>query len=276
LVKDDGSLLFSALNEIEYMPISKINTERLPIPLENGSFDLVVYNSDGDEVARRTITVDMDSTDPRISTIDGIVAQINTPNIDDNEDNDTSNDVDDYYEAKFINGRFILNQKDDDTVYFGLDNDTVNFGGAIGVNKFFDGDDGKTIKLRDDLLEDPSRIHAYKAPNDGNNEVANAILQLQFEDIKFYKNGNTYENTIYGFYKDTTAALANEADLVSTRKDAAQSLLTSISNQYYSLSGVNIDEEMLNLEMYQRGYQANAKVITTINQMLDALMSIKQ
>jgi flagellar hook-associated protein FlgK len=28
--------------------------------------------------------------------------------------------------------------------------------------------------------------------------------------------------------------------------------------------------------MYQRGYQANTKVITTINQMLDALMAIKQ
>jgi flagellar hook-associated protein 1 FlgK len=276
LVKDDGSLLFSALNEIEYMPLDKINTTRLPIPLENGSFDIVVYNNDGDEIARRTITIDFDSQDPKYSTIDGIISQINTPNIDDNQDNNIGNDVDDYYEATFINGRLILTPKSDENTYIGLDNDSANFGGAIGVNKFFDGDDASTIKLRDELAQDPSLIHAYKAPNEGNNEVANAILELQFEEITFYKNSQPITNTIYGFYKDTTSALANQADIVSNQKDATQTLLTNISNQYYSLSGVNIDEELINLEMYQRGYQANTKVITTINQMLDALMAIKQ
>jgi len=274
LVKDDGSLLFSALNEIEYMPLSKINTTRLPIPIEDGSFDIVVYNNDGDEIARRTITIDKTSTDPRVSTLSGIVAQINTPNIDDNDDNNTKNDVDDNYEAKLINGTFILRPKDD-TLYVGLDNDSANFGGAIGINKFFDGDDSNTIKLRDNLINDPSLIHAYKAPSEGNNDVANAILQLQFDDVIFYKNGEPHTNTIYGFYKDTTSSLANEADIISTKKDATQSLLTSVSNEYYGLTGVNIDEELVNLEMFQKGYQANAKVITTINQMLDALLNIK-
>jgi len=70
--------------------------------------------------------------------------------------------------------------------------------------------------------------------------------------------------------------LANQTQLVSSKKESTQTLLTSISNEYYSLSGVNIDEELINLEKFQRGYQANAKVITTINQMLDALFSIKQ
>ncbi|WP_236619509.1 flagellar basal body rod C-terminal domain-containing protein [Lebetimonas sp. JH369] len=51
--------------------------------------------------------------------------------------------------------------------------------------------------------------------------------------------------------------------------------MTNISNEYYSVSGVNIDEELINLEKFQRGYQANAKVITTINQMLDSLFNIR-
>ena len=87
--------------------------------------DIMVLKSNGEEIARRTITVDFNSTDPKYSTIDGIIAQINTPNIDDNSDNNTGNDVDDFYEAKFINGRFILSQKGDNSVYFGLDNDSV-------------------------------------------------------------------------------------------------------------------------------------------------------
>jgi flagellar hook-associated protein 1 FlgK len=73
-----------------------------------------------------------------------------------------------------------------------------------------------------------------------------------------------------------TTSLANQSDIVSSKKDTTQTLLTSIQNEYYSISGVNIDEELINLEKFQRGYQANAKVITTINQMLDALFGIKQ
>jgi flagellar hook-associated protein 1 FlgK len=275
LVKDDGSLLFSALNEIEYMPLNKINTTKLPIPIENGSFDVVVYNDNGEELARRTITVDMNSNDPKYSTLEGIIAQINTPNIDDNNDNNPNNDVDDYYEAKLLNGQFILSAKNENT-FIGLDNDSVNFGGAFGVNKFLEGKDAFSISLRDDLEEDPSKIHAYKAPNEGNNEVANEMLQLQFKEINFYKNGKVYSNTISGFYRFTTSALANETQNISTKKETSQTLLTSIQNEYYSISGVNIDEELINLEKFQRGYQANAKVITTINQMLDALFGIKQ
>ena len=273
LVKDDGSLLFNSLNELEYMPLNQIN-KQLPLPLDNGSFDVVVYDNNGNILAKRKITVNMDSNDPKYSTIEGIVNQINTPNIDDNQDNDNSDDVDDYYEAKIINGHIILNKKTDQNTYVGLDEDSANFGGAFSVNRFFEGDNSLNINLRKDFIQNPSLISAHKAPNDGNNEVANAILQLQSQKINFYKDGTTYNNTIYEFYRMTTSSLANETQNISTKKDAAQTLYKSISNQYYSLSGVNIDEELINLEKYQRGYQANAKVITTINKMLDALFSI--
>jgi len=275
LVKDDGSLLFSALNEIEYMPLDKINNTKLPIPMENGSFDVVVYDENGEELARRNITINFDSKDPKYSTIEGIISQINTPNIDDNNDNNHLNDVDDYFQASFLNGKFILTPKSDN-VYVGLDNDTANFGGSFGVNKFFDGKDASDISLRSDFIEDPSKIAAYKTPAKGDNEVANEILQLQFQEITFYKNGTESKNTIAGYYRSMTVTLANEAKSTTDQKEATQTLFTSISNEYYSLTGVNIDEELINLEKYQRGYQANARVITTINNMLDALFAIKQ
>ena len=273
LVKDDGSLLFDSLNELEYLPLNQIN-KQLPLPLDNGSFDVVVYDNNGNILAKRKITVNLASNDPKYSTIQGILNQINTPNIDDNQDNDNSDDVDDYYQANIINGHIILNKKTDQNTYVGLDEDGANFGGAFSINTFFEGDNSLNINLRKDFIQNPGLISAHKAPNDGNNEVANAILQLQSQKINFYKNGTTYNNTIFEFYRMTTSSLANETQNVSAKKDAAQTLYKSVSNQYYSLSGVNIDEELINLEKYQRGYQANAKVITTINKMLDALFSI--
>ena len=274
LIKDDGSLLFNALNEIEHMPLNSVKA-KLPLPLENGSFDIVVYKDNGDELARRTIKIDSNSKDPKYSTIEGIVNQINTKLIDDNKDNNTNNDVDDYYKAEFINGHFIINKKTDTSTYVGLDNDSSNFGGVFQINNFLEGNNSENIKLKDSLANDPSKIHAYKAPNDGNNDVANEMLQLQYKNVTFYKNGITTSTTLYGFYKNTTSDLANKIENTTTKKDSINTLFKNISNQYYSLSGVNIDEELIKLEKYQRGYQANTKVITTINQMLDALFNIR-
>ena len=275
LVKDDGSTLFSALNEIEYLPLDKVNNISLPLPLENGSFDVVVYNDNGDEVAKRNIVVNMDSKDPKYSTIEGIISQINLKNKDDNNDNDNTNDVDDYYQAEFINGKIILSKKKDENTYIGLDNDSANFGGVFGINKFFDGDSASNIALNKKLKDDPSKIRAGKTPNSGDNSVANSIVELQSKNIIFHKNGLTKEDTIFGFYREMTSTLANETENIKNKKETMDTMLKSISNQYYSLSGVNVDEELINLEKFQRGYQANAKVITTINQMLDALFGIK-
>jgi flagellar hook-associated protein 1 FlgK len=274
LVKDDGATLFSALNEIEYMPLDKINNSKLPLPLENGSFDLVVYNDKGDELAKRTITINLDSDDPRYSTLDGIISQINTPNIDDNDDNDSDNDVDDYYNASYINGQFVLSKKTDENTYVGIDKDSAKFGGAIGFNKFFDGNSAKNIDIRKELYETPSKIQANKTPSSGDNKVANSILELQSQKVNFYENNKVTKETVFEYYRNITAKIANDTQNITSKKEVAQTLFTNISNQYYSVSGVNIDEELINLEKFQRGYQANAKVITTINKMLDALFNI--
>ncbi len=276
LVKDDGPRIFTALQQYEFIPLDKINETILPLPLKNGSFDIVVYDSKGNETARRTITVNMDSNDPKYSTLAGIIAQINTPSIDDNSDNNLNNDIDDMYHASLLNGKLVLSKKNDENTFIGLDNDTSDFGGSLGINKFFDGNNASNIELHRELSNNPSLIKASKTPNSGDNIIANAVLQLQYKKITFYKGSHSEENTIFAYYRELTSELANQTQMVSSKKESTQTLLTTISNEYYSLSGVNIDEELINLEKFQRGYQANAKVITTINQMLDALFSIKQ
>ncbi len=40
--------------------------------------------------------------------------------------------------------------------------------------------------------------------------------------------------------------------------------------------GVNLDEELANLMKFQTSYQASAKIISTIDQMLNTLLTIKQ
>jgi flagellar hook-associated protein 1 FlgK len=49
-----------------------------------------------------------------------------------------------------------------------------------------------------------------------------------------------------------------------------------ISTRAQSISGVNMDEELANLTIYQNAYTASARVVQTVNAMFDTLMSIKQ
>ena len=275
LVKDDGSLLFNALNDVQFKNISKANNEHLPLPIKDGSFDIITYNDDGDELARRTITVNSNSDDPLYSTMEGILAQINMSNIDDNDDNDSTNDIDDYYKASFTNGALSLNKKTDETTFIGFDNDTANFSGAVGINKFFSGNDSATISLNQKFIDNPELINAYQSPSDGNNDVANAMVQMQYDELEFTTKDGTTTNTIAGYYRYIVSDVANDADRISTNVDNQKALFNTIEQEYQSVSGVNLDEEMTNLMKFQNGYQAAAKVITTISTMLDTLMGIK-
>ena len=276
LVKDDGALLFSAMNDVQFTNLNKANDINFPLPIKNGTFDVVTYKDNGDELARRTITVNSESKDPMYSTLEGILSQINMPNIDDNNDNDSSDDVDDYYKAYMANGKVVFSKNSDKTTYVGLDNDTSNFGGAMGINKFFSGTDSKTISLDSRFIKDASLINAYKAPNSGNNDVANDMVQFQYNEVEFdSKNGDSVKTTISGYYRYMTGNIANDSDRINTQVDNSTAIFNSVSKEYQSESGVNMDEEMTNLMKFQSGYQAAAKVITTISTMLDTLMGIK-
>jgi len=276
LVKDDGSLLFNALNDIQHKNISKANNENLSLPIKDGKFDIVTYDDSGEELARRTITVNSQSKDPMYSTMQGILSQINMSNIDDNDDNDNTNDVDDYYKAEFTNGALSLNKQTNETTFIGFDNDSANFSGAMGINQFFSGDDSATISLNQKFIDNPELINAYKAPSEGNNDVANDMVQMQYDELDFTTKDGTTTNTISGYYRYIVSDVANDSDRINTNVDNQKALFTTIEQEYQSVSGVNLDEEMTNLMKFQNGYQAAAKVITTISTMLNTLMGIKQ
>jgi len=73
------------------------------------------------------------------------------------------------------------------------------------------------------------------------------------------------------------AIVANNASLAAHAADsigAQQALQESLLNRHLSDSGVNIDEELAQLIIYQQAFSASARVISTINSMFDALENI--
>ena len=258
----DGTLLNSELN------------------IKSGSFDLVMYDNNGVEVGRKEIIINQSTSMSDNTTTDSIVKQINS-NSDDNNDNNSTNDISDYFTANYgANGVFSISpdpSKASQNYTISFEDHGTNFPGAIGVNQFFTGDNAKNISVRDKFLKNPSLMQGYKAPIAGNNDVANDMVQLQYNDIDFFrKNGNVNQDTLNGFYSFVTTKIATDGEDAGRQKETSQALFNTVQAEFQSISGVSTDEELTNLIKFQTAYSANAKVITTVDQMLNTLLGIKQ
>ncbi|PHS32818.1 MAG: hypothetical protein COA82_09090 [Alkaliphilus sp.] len=53
-----------------------------------------------------------------------------------------------------------------------------------------------------------------------------------------------------------------------------ESLTLNLVNQRESISGVNLDEETLALIVHQRAFQASARYISTINELLQIVLNL--
>jgi flagellar hook-associated protein 1 FlgK len=69
----------------------------------------------------------------------------------------------------------------------------------------------------------------------------------------------------------TISLVATDAANSLQQQQYQQTLTDSLEKQYTSFSGVNIDEEVTNMISYQQAYTAAARVISTLQQMLETL-----
>ncbi|MBG6245376.1 flagellar hook-associated protein FlgK [Candidatus Symbiopectobacterium sp. 'North America'] len=131
-------------------------------------------------------------------------------------------------------------------------------------------------------ISDPNKVAAASTKLDENgNEVpgesggpsdntnAKALLALQNEKIV----GNTA--TFTGAYASILGDIGNQTNTLKINSTIQKNVVTQLTAQQQSVSGVNLDEEYGDLMRYQQYYMANAKVIQTAQALFDALLSIR-
>jgi len=105
----------------------------------------------------------------------------------------------------------------------------------------------------------------------GDNVVVNAMVKLK--DTKLLENGNT---TLHGYYANVIGVLATEVVRSDHIKNADEIVLSDLKNQRESVSGVSMDEEAMNLMRWQANFTASSKLITTVDEMLETVLSLKR
>ncbi len=139
-----------------------------------------------------------------------------------------------------------------------------------GLN-FFDGTDARSIKLSQDVKGNVVNIAASATGAEGNNETAYKIAKLL--DKGLFDNGNT---TLTQYYRGIVTSLGYEnSDMLRSAK-ALESRVSTLESLKSSVSGVSLDDEMVNLIKFQRSFEAAGKVVQTVDEMFDTLLSLKR
>ena len=260
--------------------------------VNEGAFDIVIYDVDGNEVARRSIEINSGTVMSGTAGSNSIQAQIEAV-ADDNADGNASNDIDDFMVYNFqpsANGELRLELMVDPAqsakgYTFSIqdklndENDFAsgsNFAGAIGIGRYFNGDDAKTIDLRNEFRDNPTKISASYSSNAGDNRLALNMVQQQFQSYDFKVGQNEYNATMYEMFDITATYVGITTNSSISKNETIATQFNSTQLEYDSVSKVSIDEEMTNLIKYQTSYGAAAKVITTVDQMMQTLLGIKQ
>jgi flagellar hook-associated protein 1 FlgK len=123
------------------------------------------------------------------------------------------------------------------------------------------------------LLSLPDQIAAAASTADGPGDNGNAKVLAALRSAGSLDNGATTYSNAYIQIVSNTAALASEADI---GRQAYDSLVTQATSAQQSVSGVNLDEEAVNLIRFQQAYQAAARAITVANGLFDSVLGIAQ
>jgi flagellar hook-associated protein 1 FlgK len=116
-------------------------------------------------------------------------------------------------------------------------------------------------------ISDPALIAASSDGSTGSNGNAEAMYALGSQPII---GGQSPEDYYSGIVLDVGNATSDAA----AEQSASSSILQQLQDQRSSVSGVSLDEEAANMVQYQDAYQASAQVITTINDMMYAVIQM--
>ena len=144
---------------------------------------------------------------------------------------------------------------------FGLD-------GSTGVNLFDPaGNTAATMKVVANF--DPEKIAAASVAGEaGNNENIQKLAALNVKSISDLNSG-----TFQTFYQSLVGDLAVKGQEAVRMEYNSGTLKLQIENNRAAMNSVSLDEEMTNMITFQQAYNANARMITVIDETLDKIIN---
>ncbi len=230
----------------------------LEYPVTNGSFKLVVTNETTGTQDTFNVIIDLDKSlgaGPTITdtTLNDIVTQINTflPGT---------------ITASLTSDNRLRIQSSTNTITFSFAEDSSGFLAAMGLNTFFNGTRSTNMAVNQILASDPNLLSAASSNNPGDN--SNLLRMINLRSQRLVKGDSSFED----FYQRIVGTAAVLKSQTNDRFENQKLINEQLSNQRQRVSGVNLEEEAINMITFQRAFQASARMITAVDEVLRILL----
>lgn len=131
------------------------------------------------------------------------------------------------------------------------------------------------IEVNENILKDPSLIPL--SSNDGTGdyavEICDALMTKWQEPFSTLTPNEYKEHNFNEYYTEMIGALATKGEKYKNIYQSQETLVNSVENQRLSVTAVSSDEELTNMIRFQQAYNASARYINVVSQMLEHLLN---
>lgn len=149
-----------------------------------------------------------------------------------------------------------------------------NQGGDFFVSKDPDAAEitAENIYVSDTIIKDPNKIAASDSAI-GNAEAGNGNNALKLANMKFEALEDLDKLSVQTYFEGLIGQLGVDGQQAARLEFNAATLQQAVKERRDSVSSVSIDEEMTNMITFQQAYNANARMITVIDETLDKIIN---
>lgn len=140
---------------------------------------------------------------------------------------------------------------------------------ALGLNTLFVGNAPGSIQVNPDLLAKPSLLAT--TTNGDPSDTRNLHRMLQLRDARVMREGTV---TLEQFLAEVVADAGQEVGELTRDVEGHAEQHAFLQSEFDAITAVDVNEELARMLQYQRSYQAAARYIATVDQMLQELFSI--
>jgi flagellar hook-associated protein 1 FlgK len=259
-----GLVGFQQLTGIETVtdPDAALDAAGLAFTPVSGAFNVIIQNADTGLTTEHTILIDLDGL-AQDTTLNSLAAQLEA--------------IDGLSASVSASGALEL-ASESDTIEFAFapsvgdsTSDTNGVLAALGLNTFFTGSSASTIGVNDGLkgIHNANKFAASLDGIDGGSE--NALILAGLLERSLHSAGDA---SLADLYNQLVGDIAHDSAVAQSAAEGFAVFEGTLDGQFQAISGVNIDEEAIKMITLQRIYQASARYIQTLSELLDVLVKM--
>ncbi len=246
-----ASTTLTSLTEV-FDSTAALNTIDLPTVPEHGEFEVKIHNQLTGLIETTTIPIDLDGIGTDTSLTDLQAALDAIPNL-----------------SASITPRGQLQLDAASGYEFSFANDSSGVLAGLGINTFFSGSDAASIGVNAAVIQNADLLATGQGggPSDGRN----ASRLAEFLDGPVTALG---DRSLTGFYENVIGEIAQSSASERAISEGVATYRDSLQSQRDQFSGVSLDEEALKLIEFQHSYQAAARIITTVDELMQVMLNL--